>query len=319
MGYLTLGGTTPRAVASVVSVMDVPDVPESADWESLKADYLAHLSLQVQTGKLKDSSRRVYMKSFKIFDAYLAQRKVTLLTDITPKLLVEFKTWRISNGAKYAYVGDLKALNPCFELALENGLIAKNPIRYESPRKSADRGAMPFTSDELKRMAAATDDTNRLLFWLFYQSGLRKSDAIALKWENLNGHISIVAQKNGKRVRLPILPELKAQLDAERERRNPKPNDFVLLNPATQRPFIPNTCYEHILKLGKAAGVDNAYPHRFRDSFAADAFLRGCSVEDISQYLGDNISTVTKHYSEFVNERKDAADKKMMNGVGMMG
>ncbi len=140
-----------------------------------------------------------------------------------------------------------------------------------------------------------------------------------LRWSDVNGHITRVAQKNGKKVRIPILPELKAALDAERAKRNPGPNDYVLLNPETGNHYIGKNCiYERLQKLGKTAGVEDVHPHRFRDTFAADCFLRGCNAEEVAAYLGDDLKTLLKHYAEFITERADRADEKLMNGRGLM-
>ena len=59
-------------------------------------------------------------------------------------------------------------------------------------------------------------------------------------------------------------------------------------------------------------------PHRFRDSFAADAFLRGCGTEEVAAYLADTVSTVAEHYAEFIEERRKRADAKMRAGTGLI-
>jgi len=63
-------------------------------------------------------------------------------------------------------------------------------------------------------------------------------------------------------------------------------------------------------------GEANVHPQR--DTFAADAFLRRCSTEQVAAYLGDYVKTVAKHYAEFITERQDRADEKLTGGKGLL-
>ena len=297
-----------------------PSAVTSGTWAALQNEYFDHLRLEVKKGNLKPSSEKRYLRSFREFSAFLTARGIVNLKDITPKVFNTFKEHRIDAGAVRAFVNDTKNLNPVFEYAVKQEMIARNPVEYENPRGDAERGAQPFSAAELNAMQK--EDVlkgDKLAFWLLYQTGLRKGDAMDLRWSDVNGHITRVAQKNGKKVRIPILPELKAALDAERAKRNPGPNDYVLLNPETGNHYIGKNCiYERLQKLGKRAGVEDVHPHRFRDTFAADCFLRGCNAEEVAAYLGDDLKTLLKHYAEFITERADRADEKLMNGRGLM-
>jgi integrase len=288
-------------------------------WGALYTEYLDHLRLKVKKGTIKASSEKRYLRSLREFDAFLNKKGITSLKDVTTKIFENFKEFRIDAGAENAFVNDVKNLNPVFEYAVKQEMISRNPVVYENPKRDAERGAQPFSAAELKAMQ--NDEVlngDKLTFWLLYQTGLRKGDAMDLRWSGVNGYITRVAQKNGKRVRIPILPELKATLDAERARRNPAPNEFVLLNPATNRPFTGNRIYDRLQTLGKRAGVASVHCHRFRDTFAADAFMRGCSTEEVAAYLGDDLKTVLKHYAEFVTERADRADEKLTSGKALL-
>ena len=69
--------------------------------------------------------------------------------------------------------------------------------------------------------------------------------------------------------------------------------------------------------MGRRAGVANAHPHRFRDTFAVDMLARGASPYDVAKLLGDTVSTVEKHYAPFVKELRDRARRFMENGEGL--
>ena len=49
-------------------------------------------------------------------------------------------------------------------------------------------------------------------------------------------------------------------------------------------------------------GVQNAHPHRFRDTLAVDMLLRGASFCDSAKTLGTTVEIAERHYAPFVKE-----------------
>jgi len=78
-----------------------------------------------------------------------------------------------------------------------------------------------------------------------------------------------------------------------------------MLHPGANKPLSPKRVYERVKALGRRAGVGNAHPHRFRDTFAVDMLARGASPYDVAKLLGDTVSTIEKHYAPFVKELRD--------------
>ena len=75
--------------------------------------------------------------------------------------------------------------------------------------------------------------------------------------------------------------------------------------------------YERMLAPGKRAGVPDAHPHRYRDTFAVDMLARGANPYDVAKLLGDTVQTVEKHYAPFVPELRDRSRRLMENGEGL--
>jgi integrase len=123
--------------------------------------------------------------------------------------------------------------------------------------------------------------------------------------------------KRRKRVVMPIHKELFFCLETERDLLQPEPEDRVLLNPLTRKPLTRPRLYERMLGLGRRAGVPNAHPHRFRDTFAVDMLARGASPYDVAKLLGDTVDTVEKHYAPFVRELRERTRWIMENGEGL--
>lgn len=116
---------------------------------------------------------------------------------------------------------------------------------------------------------------------------------------------------------LPIPQELFFALESERDKRTPQPNERILISPLTGKPLTRPRLYERMLAIGRRAGVPDAHPHRYRDSFAVDMLARGASPYDVAKLLGDTVATVEKHYAPFVKELRDRARRIMESGEGL--
>jgi integrase len=202
-------------------------------------------------------------------------------------------------------------------------VVAKNPVMFEGrPGDSSEHGAQPFRGEQLTKLRQAVNE-DLLAFLLLGWTGLRGSDAVRLTWDEIDfgaREINRLTQKRKKRVVLPIPQELFFALEAERDRRNPQPGERILLNPGNRgkgQPMTRPRLYQRMLALGKRAGVPDAHPHRFRDTFAVDLLLRGATPYDVAKLLGDTVDTIEKHYAPFVKELRDRARRLMENGEGL--
>jgi integrase len=226
---------------------------------------------------------------------------------------------KISRGGR-GVVLDVAVLHRVFGYAIECELIARNPVRLEGrPGDQPERGAQPFKSEELIKLRQAAD-ADALAFLLLRWTGFRGSDAVGLRWEEIDWdtrEINRLTLKRRKRVLLPIHQELFFALELEFARRNPRPEERVLQNSSTRKPFTRPRLYERMLALGRSAGVLDAHPHRFRDTFAVDLLARGASPYDVAKLLGDTVETIEKHYAPFVRELRERARRIMETGEGL--
>ncbi len=303
--------------------------PAKPTWVGLSARYQHHLAKEIVKSNLRDSTRDRYLQTIKLFERYLNEKGIQELPDITKNLIEDWKLHRIGEIKKKCfsrggtgYVLDTAILRAVFNFAASEKLVTENPVVSEGkPGAKPTNGASPFAAEELTKIMQYADQ-DRLAVMVLFRTGLRRSDAIRLQFKNVDMkelQISLTAQKNGKKVKVPILPDLLAALEIEQVKRNPSADDFVLHNPATGKPYeTGKKLYERCKRLGKRAGVANVRPHRFRDSFAADAFLRGCDTEEVAAYLADTVATVAEHYSEFIEARRKRADAKMRTGKGLV-
>ena len=303
-----------------------PEPPKHC-WNDLTAMFSAWMIQRISTGKLRDSTRARYLQTSAAFEKFLASRGIVALADISRAVVEDFKSWHLARvlAKKHSRGGagtvlDAAILHRIFAYAVECEMILKNPVRLEGrPGDQPERGAQPFNAAQLTKLRQAAG-ADLLAFLLLRWTGLRGSDAVGLRWEEIDWEtreINRLTMKRRKRVIMPIHTELFFALEVERDRRNPQPEDRVLLNPANGRPLTRPRLYERTLALGRRAGVPDAHPHRFRDTHAVDLLARGASPYDVAKLLGDTVDTVEKHYAPFVRELRERCRNIMENGLGL--
>jgi len=296
-------------------------------WNDLQESFKTHMAQRVKLGKLSANTVDRYNHTLKEFELFLAERRIILLGDIRKPFVEAFKVWRIerikrrkhSRGASSIPL-DAAILHRAFSFAIENEMIEKNPVRLEGrPGENPEGGAEPFTADELLRLRQHAGD-DLLSFLLLRWTGFRGSDAVRVSFKEIDllaKEANRLTQKRKKRVVIPLQSELLFALEVVRERRNPAPDDRVLLNPATGKPLTRPGLYRRMVALGRRASVANVHPHRFRDTFAVDMLVRGASPYDVAKMLGDTIETVEKHYMPFVKELRERVRNILETGVGL--
>jgi len=296
-------------------------------WEDLNAAFTREMQQRIALDKLRDSTWERYQQTLNAFVTFLKEQNAFELRIMNRPFIESFKVWRrakilkkkFSRGAGSLAL-DAAILHRLFASAVENEMIAKNPVRMEGrPGDNPERGAQPFNGNELNKLRTSAGD-DILIFLLLRWTGLRGSDAVKLSWQEVSfesKEIERITQKRRKKVVLPINLELLFALEVEHARRKPEPKGRVLINPSTSRPLTRPGLYRRIQALGKRAGVQDAHPHRFRDTLAVDMLSRGASPYDVAKVLADTIETVERHYAPFTKELRERVRGLIDNGEGL--
>jgi integrase len=285
-----------------------------------------------EEGIMSPTTRSRYRQTVRHFTAFL-EDKNTPLDVIDPGTIEKYKVDRhkkiiqlkqARGGASIAL--DIAVLHRMFNFAVSKQMMAKKPIdlRNESkPGKNPKNGARLFNAEELLSLREVAGE-DLFMFLLLRWTGLRGSDAVNLRWENIhfdrgvNGEIEVMTQKRSKLAIIPLSTQLRNALEELHQARKPHKDDRVLYNPETGRPFASRKrLYERSKALGLRAGVKRVTPHCFRDTFAVDMLARGLGIFDVAKMLADTVDTVEKHYAQFAPAVRDAAQSKMDHGTGI--
>jgi integrase len=285
-----------------------------------------------EEGIMSPNTRHRYRQCIAHFTKFLADAS-TALSKIEPSTIEKYKVERHKEIIKLkqsrggsSVALDIAILHRMFNFAVSKQMMVKKPIdlRNESkPGKNPKNGARPFNAEELTCLRESAGE-DMFMVLLLRWTGLRGSDALGLRWENVhfnrgtNGEIEVMTQKRSKLAIIPLSTQLREALEEVHQARKPRKDDRVLYNPETEKPFTSRSrLYERAKALGVRAGVKRVTPHCFRDTFACDMLARGEDIYGVAKMLADTVDTVEKHYAQFVLAARDAAQHRMDNGLGI--
>jgi type 1 fimbriae regulatory protein FimE len=145
---------------------------------------------------------------------------------------------------------------------------------------------------------------DRTLILLAYRHGLRVSELVMMRWEQIDlkaGLVHVSRLKNGLASTHPIRgPELRAL----RELRRDYPETPYLFVTERGGPMTPATARKLIARAGELARLPfSIHPHMLRHSTGYKLANEGHDTRSIQQYLGHKNITHTVRYTELSPER----------------
>ena len=148
---------------------------------------------------------------------------------------------------------------------------------------------------------------NYAIFLLLARTGLRISDVVLLRFENIDWRkncIRITQYKTGKPLSIPLSAEIGEAIIAYLKYGRPSSEESAIFL-SHNAPFQPlnhhNNFNSEIRKYMRLAGIDftakrHSGVHTLRSSFATNILKQGASLDNISQILGHSDVNVATSY-----------------------
>jgi site-specific recombinase XerD len=155
---------------------------------------------------VKLASRQICRSFVKHFRAFFGDRT---LAEITPKLIVEYKSRRYAVGVQAATINrELTCLRKAFNLAKREWEWCRdNPVSRVSLEKGASKRDRWLTEEEETRLLAACPPWLRELVLFALHSGMRLGEILALTWTGVDlfrKTVTVFRSKNGERRTVPL-------------------------------------------------------------------------------------------------------------------
>ena len=145
---------------------------------------------------------------------------------------------------------------------------------------------------------------------LMYASGLRASEVVALRMENVDRNAGFlrVFGKGGKERVVPVaeraLDDLKGYLDSARPAFLKKKAAGALFLSRRGRPITRQTLWNRIRRWARIAGIEEPVsPHTLRHSFAGHLLAGGADLRAVQAMLGHADIATTQIYTHVTPDR----------------
>ena len=203
----------------------------------------------------------------------------------------------------------ISCLKTYFKFLQKNFHLASNPmLKVISPKI---KKSLPVFIEEHKITTLLCDNyfdddflgkRNRLIFELFYATGIRLSELVNLKRSDLdlfNEQIKVLGKGNKQRI-IPFSTHLShvfKEYFAEAEKNNIYLNGEIFVTEKGNKIYHKLVYRVVVEYLGKVAAIEKKSPHILRHSFATHMLNNGADLNSIKEILGHSSLSATQIYT----------------------
>ncbi len=276
----------------------------------LIADYLS--SLQVERGAARNTLM-AYRRDLAGFDAFLAAGGHRLESVGVTELSRYLAGLRGRGLGGRSIARHLSAVRGLYRYLLDERRVSRDPTEHLDSPRPARRLPRTLSVEDTAALVEAPDTTrpeglrDRALLELLYACGLRASEALGLRVEDVNfsaGYVVVTGKGNRQR----LVPAGAQALDWVRRycatvrprlaRRSHTPENAPLFLNRSGGGLSRQSLWTVIRRAARRAGVRAAAsPHTLRHSFASHLLERGADLRSVQAMLGHVDISTTQIYT----------------------
>ena len=348
---LTVKGNKKRAEAILMDARRNfnPEEPKVMNGDILFADYMEKWLDIIKSSVAVPTFASYSTTVKKIVAPYFREKEVTL-KNLTAKDIQEFYLSELERVSSSSVIHYHANIHKALKYAVKIDLIDVNPAdKVERPKKDRYVGSF-YDAEEVNALFEAAKGSKLelpILFGAFY--GLRRSEAIGLKWDAIDfeqntitiRHTVTSCDLDGKRVlvasdttktkssmrTLPLVPFMRERLLALKAEQQENRRlcgrsyikdylEYVCVNEIGDL-IKPHYVTESFPKLLKTNGMRQIRYHDLRHSCASLLLANGVPMKQIQEWLGhSDFSTTANIYAHLDYSSKLTSADAMLNGLG---
>ena len=267
-------------------------------------EYIEYSQINNGVRTYKDNKHKV-----DIMQMFLgADKKISEIKPLEIEKLKTFITKDLKNS-KATFNRYFASLKKAYNLIIKNHkLNIQNPCSLVSSFKEDNQIPRYLTREEEERLFKELPNYLKPIVICALTTGLRKSNILKLKWENINfdfGYIEILKQDNKghKKIRIPLSSKFKAELD----KIGIKDKGYVFTSHRGNKPYT--NIDEGFRQALKRAKIENFRFHDLRHTVGTRLVASGADLLTVKEILAHSELSTTQRYMHPVNENlKKAVD-----------
>ena len=275
--------------------------------------------------RLSPHTQLAYKKDLSDWSTYLAgEMGVDQLPEVNAS---QIRSWlaslRASGISSRSIVRKISALKSFYKFLLRKGVVEKNPLVQISSPKISKSLPVFIREEEAAQMgqtlAIASEDWKgfnaRLLVTLFYYTGMRLSELINLKEEQLElsrSQLKVLGKGNKERI-IPLHADLITLIKEYIQKKQDQltsTEPYLLLTESGKK-LYPRYAWQLVNQvLGAATTVQKKSPHVLRHSFATHLLNNGADLNAVKELLGHSSLAATQVYTHNTIEKLKEVHRK---------
>lgn len=261
------------------------------------------------------NTKENYERDLLSYLAFMKEESIVNLSEIKREHIQKYLITLYDRGLNTKSVArHLSAIRTFHQYLMIERICQKNPCDLiESPKLSRDLPEILSVAEVERLLESFTEETasdlrNHAMVELLYASGLRVSELLALKLEDV--HLSmqfIKCRGKGNKERIVPIGELAAEvleryLETARPKLLKKSTDLLFLNrfgdSMSRQGF-----FKILKKQAQIAGITKSLsPHKLRHSFATHLIENGVDLRLVQEMLGHSDIATTQIYTHMSKE-----------------
>jgi integrase len=250
---------------------------------------------------------------FKVLRRFFEERGVRRLTDITPRLMEDFKSMLLQTSKPNTFNRYLEMVKAMLNKAVEWKHLKDNPLKgFKKLKNPGQQEARYLSKIEIEKILEVADAFMQKVIKILLYTGMRRSELVYLTWEDVDF--------DNKRIRIQSKPESGFHTKSYRPRSVPMNPELekLLMDLPQQGKFIfddgsdrplhhPDTYTCWFARILKKAGIKAASLHSLRHTFASYLVMGGVDLRTVQELLGHSTLSVTEQYSHLSPDHRARA------------
>lgn len=264
--------------------------------------------IYLEYSELNKKSYNSDISRTKLIKEYFGE--TTLIKDITPEKVEKFKEFLLLRGRSKMTVNRyLEQLKTTFKMAVDNDYLMKNPCKNIKKFPIKNYSVRYLTEEEECRLFKVLPEYLKGIVIVALNTGLRKSNILLLKWEQINfdfKFIEVLENKGNKHILLPMNNVL---YDFFISTPVNKRVGYVFVNPDTGLPYRDiKKAWQTALKV---ANIENFRFHDLRHTVGTRLAKENVPVNVIQEILAHSDVKTTMRYVHCTHGAKLEALSKL--------